>query len=211
MSSQPSLRSTSEDLLSQLDRASGLLRRSRAFEEPRRGRMRRLLSEDIKAICELSFLSAFLSWENFLENSFTLYMMGKRSPSGFHPDRFVLPTTVEHAFDIIAQGRKFADWVQVQDLRRRSQWYFRNGEPFASALLSAATELDEMRLIRHRIAHMSTSAHRSFEDVVRRNLGSVPRNVTPGSYLLIEKSRGQTYFDFYVSVLKVTAVQIIPQ
>jgi hypothetical protein len=210
MSKSPSLRAVYNDLVASLHRSSGLLSRSSGFQELRRGRMRKLLPEDIQAIAEFSFLSAFLSWETFLEASFTLYMVGKKSPSGFRPQRYVLPKDPAHAFNIIAQGKKYADWVKVNELRTRAEWYFERGEPFSNVLGAVRKDLEDMMVIRHRIAHMSTSAHKSFEDVVRGRIGSVPKGVTPGSYLLTLDPMRNNYHSYYLTVLEAAALQIVP-
>lgn len=182
------------------------------FKEFRKGKYRPILKLRIHSIVELSFLKLFISWEQFLEHAFTRYMCGARTSSRFSPERFVQPKTLEHALNIIKQERHYVDWTVGSEVIQKAELYFRDGEPFASALGGSLAQLDEMKKIRNRIAHSSKDSEEKFQSLVRQKLGYNPKAMTPGKLLLfrIPSANTKTVLQEYGGLLLVLGNVIVP-
>lgn len=165
------------------------------------------------SIVELAFLRTFLAWETFLEDSFILYLMGQKPPRGRAPHRYTIPPNRALAEEwVVPERRPFAVWdaVSVSD---RAQRFFRDGRPFTSALRSNQSMLDDTKKIRNAIAHESKSAQEKFEKLVRDKLGTLPSNVTVGSFLgttVPGSSPPMSFLESYLDKIDAVAEQIVP-
>lgn len=182
-----------------------------SFREKRSGALRNLGRRTVYLITELAFLRIFLAWEDFLEQSFVRYMCGGMTASGYRPQLYVNPVSLDHAYDILRGQRAFVEWSNGGDVLQRARLFFRNGRPYHPAIAGALQELDEMRILRNGIAHRSAAAIRHFEDLARKLLGYRPRGVTPGLLLASTHSpSGRTHLHHYSEVIKAVAYQIAP-
>lgn len=130
----------------------------------------------LEIIVEMAFLRIFVAWESFLEESFIRYAVGASSPSGYTPDVLIHPRNIGHALELVLSGREYVPWNSASEVTHRSALYFQDGEPYRSALETAATELDEMNTIRNRITHKSINSKSKFNAFIRRKFGhGVPR------------------------------------
>lgn len=164
----------------------------------------------VEIITELAFLRIFIAWENFLEESFIRYLVGAKSPSGYSPKRFVNPPNMEIAKKIIlGERREYIRWNSSGEVIARSEIYFKGGEPYGDVLRGAATDLNDMNVIRNRITHMSTISKAKFNNFVRRRFGHGKRGMTPGRLLLTPLDTQTTFFDHYVYIIKTTSEIII--
>lgn len=164
-------------------------------------------------IVELGFLQLFLAWEDFLEHSFVRYMCGARTISGYAPVRYVQPPTMRDAQSMILQlGRPYADWTNVEDVIALAKLYFKNGEPYESALRPLRADLGHMTVIRNSVAHRSEKSRLKLEDVTRGLIGYVPRALTAG--VLLKRTvpgESQTFLEKYCGVVRVAAQRILPR
>jgi len=160
---------------------------------------------------ELAFLRGFLAWEGFLEESFILYMLGKRPQTGRPPQRYVLPRNRESAHDLAAEGRPYARW-DATSVTSRAQRFFRDGRPYIQALQPSQNALADAKTIRNAIAHVSVAARNKFETLVRRELTVLPPRLTVGGFLNTTKS-GVTppvsFLEFYLDKLQFVAERIV--
>lgn len=180
------------------------------FQERRSGTFRNLGRRTVYLIMELAFLRIFLAWEDFLEQSFVRYMCGGMTASGFRPQLYVHPPSLEHAHDILRGQRPFVEWSNGGDVLQRARLFFKNGYPYDPAIAGALEELDDMRILRNGIAHRSTTAIKAFEDLARKLLGHRPRGLVPGLLLASVHSRsGHTYLRHYSEVVKAVVAQIV--
>lgn len=164
----------------------------------------------VEMITELAFLRVFIAWENFLEESFIRYLVGAKSPSGYIPKRFVNPSNMEIAKNIISgERREYIRWNSAGEVISRSEIYFKGGEPYGNVLRGAAIDLNDMNVIRNRITHMSTISKAKFNNFVRRRFGHGKRGMTPGRLLLALLDTQTTFFDHYVDIIKTTSEIII--
>lgn len=161
----------------------------------------------------LAFLRIFLAWEQFLEESFILYLLGKSSPTRFKPFCYVKPSNREHAINFTRGGNKYADWTSVTTVVEKANLFFRDGAPYNNALRPKSNLFDEMKILRNAIAHNSDESNTKFMSLVRRRLGHYPPRLTPGGFLsiIIAGSVPQSsYLQFYISELEKSALLIIP-
>lgn len=135
-------------------------------------------------LTELAFLHAFQAWEVFIEESFILYLWGRRAPRGRAPRRYAFPPDRRTAAEwVIPEGREYAQWTHAQYVRERAERFFKEGRPFSPVLMGNQNLLNEIRVIRNAIAHKSQSVRDKFETVVRAKLGTLPANLTVGGFL----------------------------
>ena len=166
-------------------------------------------------LVELAFLHLFLAWERFLEESFLLYMLGKKSPRKYAPQRFVNPPTRSHAHRLTLPdwGRPYAEWDNPEAVRERAKRFFKKGDPYESSLSAHTHVLKEIRTIRNAIVHRSISSQDNFDKLVRNKLGYLPSNLRVGAFL-IKGVRGHTvpisHLDYYLNGLINAARGIIP-
>lgn len=136
------------------------------------------------SMIELAFLRGFLAWEGFLEESFLLYMLGKKPPTGRAPVRYVLPPTRRAAHALAAGGRDYAKWDTGNDVVTLAERCFRDGRPYAGVLRGEQQMLQDVKTVRNAIAHDSTAARERFEGLVRRQLTVLPPKITIGGFLV---------------------------
>jgi len=82
------------------------------------------------------------------------------------------------------QGRPYVDWTKLDEVITKAELYFDKGEPFANTLRNASAKLEDMKILRNRIAHRSKHSEAKFQDLVRQKMGYNPRGIVPGKFLL---------------------------
>jgi hypothetical protein len=165
----------------------------------------------VELFAELSFLRMYVSWESFLEESFSRFLCGARGVSGVRPVSCARPPSIEHAKNLLVgleRSGRYADWSNRDVVVRRANLFFRNGSPFARPLAAVAVDLDDMRLIRDCIAHRSRMAKEKLAKLVLRKTG-VANRYSPGRFLL-RTSAGttDTYLESFSRTLTLAADQI---
>jgi hypothetical protein len=163
----------------------------------------------------LAFFQAFLAWEAFLDESFTLYLWGKRPPTGRPPRRLYMPATRNEATRLIVGERSYTDWTKISELQHRAKIYFKSGEPYKSAFTGQKEIFTEMSDIRNAIAHSSSHAKEKFKEVVRKHLrGAYPPNLTVGGFLAMTKpmsSPPESFLEHYLNTVLLIAEKIVPK
>lgn len=160
---------------------------------------------------EVAFLRGVLAFESFLEESFVLYSLGHKPPKGRAPHRYAFPPTRAHVDTWLREGRDHASW-DVTAVSGRAQRFFRGGRPYFSPLQSNQSTLQDVRTIRNAIAHDSASAQQKFQNLVRRHLGTLPTNATPGSFLgmtVPASAPPLSFLDFYFDKVELVVTQIV--
>lgn len=165
-------------------------------------------------VTELAFLRAFLAWEAFLEESFVLYLWGKKPPRGNSPKRFASPPTRKVAELLAAEGRDYADWTVAQKVIERAERFFQGGRPYSSVLKSQRHTFEEIKVIRNAIVHVSTYSQEQFRSLTRRKLGTYPLNLTVGGFLAMTvpgSSPPESFFESYLDKIRFAAERIVPR
>lgn len=162
----------------------------------------------------MAFLSAFQAWEVFIEESFVLYLWGRRPPRGGAPRRYAFPPNYETATTwVVPEGRPFAEWTDASRVIGRAERFFKAGQPFASVLRGNQHLLEEMRSVRNAVAHKSESARARFENLVRRRVGILPPNLTVGAFLgttVPGVAPPTSFLESYVGGIDLAARLIVP-
>ncbi len=156
---------------------------------------------------EAGFMRAFVAWERFLEDVFLSYMMGQRPISGRAPHRYYEPPNSESAWDflrMVAGRRPYLNWTEPTEIAQRAQVVFRNGGCF-SKLQAQNQVLQDMKRVRNAISHDSDIARAKFEELVRKQLTTLPPGCTPGSLLGARNPNAGahgTFLDTYLDVIR---------
>lgn len=163
-------------------------------------------------IIELAFLRSFLAWERFLEESFILYLLGKKSPTGFKPKRYVLPKNYKHALEISSADASYADWTSTEIVIKRAERFFNRGDPYASSLKIRTAKFNDVRTLRNAIAHSSIYSRDRFRKLVRRELTYYPAGLTPGGFLNtgLPALKSRSFLEDYLDIILESAKDIIP-
>jgi hypothetical protein len=163
---------------------------------------------------EHAFLHSFLAWENFLEESFVLYLAGHKPPRGRGPDRYAFPPSLEVATEwVVPEGRSYATWTTAAHVANRAERFFRGGWLYSPVLRSNQNTLEESRIMRNAIAHSSASVRLKFEKLVREKLGVLPPRVTVGAFLWMSVPRSTppiSFMEYYVEKIEFAAKQLVP-
>jgi hypothetical protein len=173
----------------------------------------RFKKEHYTQIVELSFMRAFLTWEGFLEEAFTLYLLGKASPSGFTPVRYVNPKNRQHAAELLAADSRHTDWTAAARVVSRANRFFKDGRPFTSVIRPQTNFLDSMKTIRNALSHESEETTDKFNTIVRNELTFLAPHTTPGSFLATLKPNHTpptTYLQFYIQNFRMMSEAIVP-
>jgi hypothetical protein len=172
-------------------------------------------------VVQLAFLQAYLAWEQFLEEAFILYLLGKKSPSGFSPKRYASPPTREHALKMAAAEARHTDWTAIDMIVKRANRCFGSGRPFVKSLRLRTNLLNDLKTLRNAAAHASTEARGNFESLVRREIGHLPANWQVGSFLAATKLNPTapigsvppvpiTFLEHYLKEIAAIAEEIVP-
>jgi|ERR1035438_5610214 hypothetical protein len=135
-------------------------------------------------IVESAFLKMYVEWENFLESSFSEYLLGETSICGNLPVRYATPRDINHALNLIKGPLKYFDWSDPEKIILISEIYFLNGEPFKSTLNSIKSYLMDLRTIRNAAAHLSSTTSNQLNALSSRLLTNPRNNIGVGELLL---------------------------
>jgi hypothetical protein len=198
----------------ELDRSVALLDAVRELRFPPSAgrRFPALPNFQLALIAELSFLRCFLSWEVFLEEVFMAYAMGEASRDGSEFLCYMAAPDPAHARDMVkGEGRAFVPWADPSGVLKRARRFFNGGEPFETALSMISTPLNDMVVVRNRVAHRSGRAADRFLELVRRQHGAGARGMSAGRFLLAPGTNpNQRRIDEYVFLLRAAGVMIVP-
>ena len=152
------------------------------------------------AIVEHCFMQIFLAWENFLENSFILYLNANADLQGNTYVRYGIPKDSEHAYNMIKGTKNYPDWTNINEVKCLAKIYFENGGPY-SIIESIPIEFEDIKVIRNRISHVSEKSIKAFDRLLAKTIMQTT-NVGIGDFLMMFKNNGQTYFSYYMDFLK---------
>lgn len=169
-------------------------------------------------LCESSFLVLFTAWEDFLESTFENYLvLGAQCVPPIKIKAHFDNQTLAH--EIICGERNYVDWVMANDVKKRALIYFKDGEPFKTALDLSKKDLEKMRILRNEIAHQSAHSKKKFNSMVREIYGSGRANNAGGFLLSVPPSSfnlpGSTkvfssIFEYFADILLATSSLIVP-
>lgn len=149
------------------------------------GGHRALHVKQVRRVVELAFMGVCAAWEEFLEQTMMRYMAGAALASGHGPTlRLGRCEGIDHAYQVFAAdpqhdpARKYLSWTNPALVVQMAQMYFRDGEPYATAINNFAEELRRAVKLRNRVAHSSQKCIEEFRGVANYYLD--PQAVTQG-------------------------------
>lgn len=152
------------------------------------------------AIVEHCFMQIFLAWENFLENSFILYLYGCPDLQGNAYVRYGIPKDRQHAYNMVKGTKNYPDWTNINDVKYLAKTYFENGGPY-SIIENIPIEFEDIKVIRNRISHISEKSTKAFERLLAKTIVQ-STNIDISDFLMMFKDDNQTYFSYYMDFLK---------
>lgn len=160
-----------------------------------------------QALTEYAFLKAFVAWEYFLERSMLRYSLGDLSCNGRVAARRLSPQNEIHAYEIIKGKGSFVEWGQTDTIRGIAKILFVNGEPFETPLTSISRELQETKIVRNSITHITTTTQKKIDDLALQRIGFRTSNITPYQFMMSASSSG-LLFSEYILKLDIAADMI---
>lgn len=152
------------------------------------------------AIVEHCYMEIYLAWENFLENSFILYLNAGVDLQGNSYVRYGIPTDKEHAYNMIRGTKNYPDWTNISDVKYLANIYFENYGPY-SIIENIPIEFADIKTIRNRISHISEKSIKSFGKLLSKTIIQ-STNIGVGDFLMTFKDSRQTYYTYYTEFLK---------
>ncbi len=166
-------------------------------------------NEQIYFTYEYAFLKVFVGWEKFIQDSFVAYIIGKRI-KGHHYKTYLKNITERHALELLSGTLPYPDWTKFEDIYKLAKLFFVDYEAFILPFKEIEANFTEIKKIRNVIVHMSSSAIKKFQGLLRAKLPSYNINMTPGELLNMQRTQRETFIEYYVSYLETAASKIIP-
>ena len=170
-----------------------------------------LRSPHLYSAYELAFLKTFTAWETFIEDVFIAYMTGHITRK-CKPKTYLKKITKEHAYDLLKGVRDYPDWTRMDQVLKLADLYFIDGAPFHLPLSRINTIFNEMKKIRDAISHVSSNSRDTFLGIIRANLTSYDKNMTPGEFLSrnTQRTNNDSFLNYYIRYLMIASEQIVP-
>ncbi|MEL7499012.1 MAG: hypothetical protein AAFN77_15500 [Planctomycetota bacterium] len=165
------------------------------------------LRRDIEAVYEGLFLRCVVSFEDLLENVFFNVLNGN---SDRHEWDSKISGNVKTLKDCVLEGKRYLDWLPIQETVKRSRVYLRRGKPFSLFDEDDKSKIAQVVVIRHAIAHASSHAQRSFKSKVIGGTPLARNEKSPAGFLRSIARRGPTTtrFQIYTQALGKAALKL---
>ncbi len=151
------------------------------------------------------FLNVFIALEEFLEASFVHYMTGKMSTAKWRPTKFSRELDADHAHRMLLGNARHVDWSTPDTVLKLADLYFKDGEPFRTAVASSHSHLLQMKTVRNSTAHSSATTQIALNSLFNRWTGAP--SVDQGPYEMLMAPEHSTSETFYgASERVVTAI-----
>lgn len=148
-----------------------------------------------------AFLSLFMTFEQFLENSFICYMMGQPGINGNFIVKYASPQNEEQAINMLKGTSRYADFTNRDTILKLAKNFFEDAGTY-SYLNSISSDFEDMKKIRNAISHISIESKRAFDGLVRNKLGSLPPNISTSSFLNTPiTGSASTFFIYYKDII----------
>lgn len=155
----------------------------------------------VEYVYEVTFLSVFVAFEQYLEDLFVAMMCGAHLPRKCQFGRRVVFSSAEVARMNLYGGQRYVDLLPFDRTVRKAEIFFRGGRPFSSLGNAEKSDLTFLHLIRNCVAHKSRASLGSFEHELTKRHSLPPSQHTPARYLRSGFSAGQTRFQIELGTL----------
>lgn len=155
---------------------------------------------------ERLFELLFMHFESLIEEIFISYALGNPSISGSVVNRTIMLTKEEDIIRLYSGGKDYPDWTKWDFILSCSKLFF-NPSPF-ECLANYMSILNELKTIRNGLAHISGTAKKKYESLVRNRMGYYPTaGMKISSFLMtnIATGRPKTYFQEYIDTTRIVA------
>ena len=168
----------------------------------------------VELFAGLALLRIHMAWETFLESVFVRYMCGAKSATGFTPTLQSPPKpTIQAAMAELLGQNQYLNWTPLNTVPWAKS-YFDQGEPFDTAINAVTQTLNDITVVRNRLAHHSEFAASNFRSVVLNAFGYMPRGMNAGRFLLTINpsfsAASQTFLEYYANTLLGASLSIVP-
>ncbi|MBL9173477.1 MAG: hypothetical protein JNL10_08090 [Verrucomicrobiales bacterium] len=170
-----------------------------------------LSSQERSFVVDSAFLRIFIAWEGFLEKAFISYLLGNPSSSGKGAVRYVAPTSVQHARDILIGAQKYVDGANPEIVRKLARLYLANGEPIEPVISSLQADLFDLKTVRNAAAHLTSTTGKLLDSLASRRLGRVCTNISVSDFILSRDptaGAGGSVLDSYIKIMDAGAYNI---
>lgn len=151
------------------------------------------------------FVRKFIALEEYFEAAFGHYATGGSSITGWTPQVYASPPTLEHAHKMMIGLKPFMDWSTPDQVTRLANLYFASGEPFVTAISSAQSDLRDMKTVRNGTAHVSRTTASALEGLYSRWTGAPKQGVSAYEMIMAPNNSSGSSFESYTTAI-VTAV-----
>lgn len=189
-----------DDLIVELKRYSRLVKKQKSLLKAVR-----LTDRDLDFIYEIAFLSAYVSFEIFLERQFEALLSGRPYYRKRKVQRRVTVKSERVARDVIKGTNRFPKYLPVDSLEELAKVFFPGGKPFTLLTNPQKLSLKKGQAIRNCIAHRTRSAQQKFESQVLAGVTLRPSQRNPAGFLRNPVSPHQDRFEQLISELAAIA------
>lgn len=141
---------------------------------------------------EAIYLNSYVAMERLLEKTFIAFSIGEATLSGVHPNRYLQPTSEQHAYEMVKSSLPFLDWTSPDTVVSRCEIYFQNGDPLKTKVAARMDFLRHAKRIRNHLAHRSRESASEFTKAINFFLPTPPLAPIsqPGEFLGLVPSSG---------------------
>lgn len=176
-----------------------------------------LVTSQVEWAHEVATLKLVVASEQFFETTLGLYVLGKRTPTGYRVRRLrTIASSLPAVLDVFTGDQDYLGWNSPTVIIERAERWLKGGGPYQGTLSSASQILVYLKKMRNAIAHDSDNARKEYQQATRRLYGALPRRVCPGAQLIQPPPPGISYlvgaslFESVVGTYRLIAKQIVP-
>lgn len=193
-----------QDLLRELRRYSRWVKKQNSVQV-----LGHLTDRDIDLVYEIAFLSAYVSFEVFIERQFVALLSGRPYYRGRTVTRRASVSSERVARDLVKGQNRFPKYLPVDVLENLAKVYFRDGQPFTNLSTSEKAGLQKGQHLRNHIAHRSHSTREKFINNVIAGVNLRPTQQTPAGYLRSNVSPHQDRLEQMISDLALVGKKFV--
>ncbi|QDS13197.1 hypothetical protein FPL03_20460 [Xanthomonas citri pv. glycines] len=133
---------------------------------------------DREQITVAAFLNLFVAWEEFLEATFSNFLVGESTLSGGAPIAYASPPDVELAKRMLIGTNRYFDYANHELVGKMASIYFKDGYPFKQTLDIMASDFADLRTMRNASAHLSSTTSQGLKSLAQRIFGAPQTDIT---------------------------------
>lgn len=166
-------------------------------------------AQERSLVIEASYVKIYIAFEAFLEKAFIHFMMAGTSTTGWMPTSFSQAPSSRHAMDMLTMGKKFVDWSTPSTVGMLAKLHFDHGSPFQTVLVSANSDLLDMKNLRNACSHLSTNTSAQLDALYTRYTGRAKQSVAPYEMAMAAgRGNGEVFMTKSIRIIGQIADQI---